>query len=147
LVKGIIELKGMINTYVTVYADGACSGNPGSGAIGVVVLDENDQEVKTCKECIGETTNNRAEYKAVVRGLELAAGICRRKVICFSDSELLVKQLNKTWRIRDKELLKLNVAVNEMVKLFDEVIFQHISRNNQYISKADKLTKEALAGR
>lgn len=137
----------MINTYVTVYTDGACSGNPGPGAIGVVILDENNQEVKTCKECIGETTNNRAEYEAVIRGLELAAGICRKKVICFSDSELLVKQLNKTWRIRNKELLKLNVAVNERVKLFEEVIFQHIRRNNQYIVKADRLTKDALAGK
>ena len=137
----------MINTYVTVYTDGACSGNPGPGAIGVIVLDENNQEVRTWKECIGDTTNNKAEYKAVIRGLELAAGICRRKVICFSDSELLVKQLNKTWRIRNKELLELNIAVNERVKLFEEVIFQHINRNNQYIIKADKLTKDALAGK
>ena len=137
----------MINTYVTVYTDGACSGNPGPGAIGVIILDENNQEVGTCKECIGDTTNNRAEYKAVIRGLELAAGVCRKKVICFSDSELLVKQLNKTWRIRSKELLDLNIAVGERVKLFEEVIFQHTRRNNQYIVKADKLTKDALAGR
>jgi ribonuclease HI len=83
----------------------------------------------------------------VIRGLEVAAGICRRKVTCFSDSELLVKQLNKTWRIKNKELLKLNIEVNERAKLFDEVIFQHIGRNNQHLSKADKLTKDALAGK
>jgi ribonuclease HI len=136
----------MINTYVTVYTDGACSGNPGPGAIGVIVLDENNQEVAAYKACIGETTNNRAEYEGVIKGLELAAGICRRKAVCFSDSQLLVKQLNKTWRIRNKELLKLNIAVNERVKLFDEVIFQHTRRNNQYIIKADRLTQDALAG-
>jgi len=137
----------MINTYVTVYTDGACSGNPGPGAIGVIVLDENGQEVSTCKECIGETTNNRAEYKAVIRGLELAAGICRRKVICFSDSELVVKQLNKTWRIENKELLELNVAVTDRMRLFQEVIFQHVRRSNRHITKTDRLTQEALAGR
>lgn len=137
----------MINTYVTVYTDGACSGNPGPGAIGVIVLDENNQEVAAYKGCIGETTNNRAEYEAVIKGLELAAGICRKKVICFSDSELLVRQLNKRWRIRSKELLKLNMAINERVKLFEEVIFQHTRRNNQHIVKADKLTKDALAGK
>jgi len=137
----------MINTYVTVYTDGACSGNPGPGAIGVIVLDENNQEVATCKECIGETTNNRAKYKAVIQGLKLAAGICRKKVICFSDSELLVRQLNKRWRISNKELLELNVAVNELVNIFEEVIFQHINRNNKYIIKADKLAKDALAGK
>ena len=136
----------MINTYVTVYTDGACLGNPGPGAIGVVILDENSQEVRTCKECIGETTNNRAEYQAVIKGLDLAVGICRKKVICFSDSELLVKQLNKTWRIKNSELLKLNVEVSNRVRLFEEVIFQHISRNNKYITRADRLTKEALAG-
>lgn len=135
----------MINTYVTVYTDGACSGNPGPGAIGVIVLDENNQEVAAYKGCIGETTNNRAEYEAVIKGVELAAGICRKKVICFSDSESLVKQLNKTWRIRNKELLKLNIAVDERGKLLEEVIFQHIKRNNQYIVKADKLTQDALA--
>ena len=137
----------MINTYVTVYTDGACSGNPGPRAIGVIVLDENKQEVATCKDCIGETTNNRAEYEALIRGLKLAAGICRKKVICFSDSELLVRQLNKRWRIKNKELLELNVVVNELVNIFEEVIFQHINRNNQYIVKADKLTKDALAGK
>lgn len=136
----------MINTYVTVYVDGACSGNPGPGAIGIVILDENNQEVTSYKECIGETTNNRAEYKALIKGLDLAVGICRKKVICFSDSELLVKQLNKVWRIKNQELLKLNVEVSNRVGLFDEVVFQHIRRQNKYISKADRLTKNALAG-
>ena len=137
----------MINTYVTVYIDGACLGNPGPGAIGIVVLDENNQELATHRECIGETTCNRAEYKALIKGLDLAVGICRKKVICFSDSELIVKQLNKSWRIKNKELLNLNVEVNNKVRLFEEVIFQHISRHNQYIAKADGLTKEALAGK
>ena len=137
----------MINTYVTVYVDGACSGNPGPGATGVVILDENNQEVASCKECIGETTNNKAEYHALIRGLEIAAGICRRKIICFSDSELIIKQLNKTWRIKNKELLKLNLEVSTRVKLFEEVIFQRINRNNRYIRKADQLAKEALVGK
>ena len=137
----------MINTYVTVFTDGACSGNPGPGAIGVIILDENNQEVATCKDCIGETTNNRAEYHALIRGLELAAGICRKKVICFSDSELMIKQLNKTWRIKNKELLKLNLEVSNRLQLFEEVVFQHSKRTNQYIIKADKLTKDALNGK
>lgn len=137
----------MINTYVTVYIDGACSGNPGPGAIGIVILDENNQELATHRECIGETTCNRAEYQALIKGLDLAVGICRKKVICFSDSELIIKQLNKTWRIRNKELLKLNLEVSNRVKLFEEVILQRINRNNRYISKADKLAKEALVGK
>jgi ribonuclease HI len=136
----------MINTYITVYTDGACSGNPGPGAIGIIILDENNQEVASCKECIGETTNNRAEYLALIKGLDLAAGICRKKVICFSDSELIVKQLNKFWRIKNRELLHLNVEVSNRVGLFEEVVFQYVRRNNPHIAKADRLTKEALAG-
>lgn len=136
----------MINTYVTIYTDGACSVNPGPGAIGVVILDENNQELKTYGECIGETTSNRAEYRALITGLDLAVGICRRKVICFSDSQLMIKQLNRSWRIKNRELLKLNLEVSNRLKLFEEVVFQYASRNNKYISKADRLTKEALAG-
>ena len=78
--------------------------------------------------------------------LDLTAGICRKKVICFSDSELLVKQLNRVWRIKNPELLRLNVEVSNRVRLFDEVVFQHIRRQNKYISKADRLTKNALVG-
>lgn len=144
-----ITIKGqyMINTYVTLYTDGACSGNPGPGAIGIVILDENNQEIKTHGECIGETTGNRAEYHALIKGLDFAAGICRKKVICFSDSQLMVKQLNKSWRIKNSELLKLNIEVSNRVKLFEEVVFQYTTRKNKYISEADRLTKGALAGK
>ena len=137
----------MINTYVTVYTDGACSCNPGPGAIGVVILDENNQELATHKECIGETTGNRAEYQALIKGLDLAVGICRKKVICFSDSQLMIKQLNRSWRIKSRELLKLHLEISNRVSLFEEVIFQYANRNNQYICKADRLTKLALAGK
>ena len=139
-------MPGETITVVKIYADGACSGNPGPGAVGVIVLDENNQELKTCKECIGDSTNNRAEYRALIRGLELAAGICRRKVICFSDNELLIKQLNGQYRIKKAELLKLCLDVKNRAQLFDEVIYQFTPRGNRFIARADRLAKEALAG-
>ena len=139
-------MPGVITSLVKVYSDGACSGNPGPGAVGVVILDENNQELATCKECIGDTTNNRAEYRALIRGLELAAGVCRRKVICFSDNELMVKQLNRQYRIKNAELRKLCIEVQNTARLFDEVIYQHTARTNRYLSKADRLAKEALTG-
>ena len=132
----------MINTYVTVYTDGACSGNPGPGAIGVVVLDENGQEVGTCKECIGETTNNRAEYKAVIRGLELAAGICRRKVICCSDSELVVKQLNGRYRVKNTSLRILYENVVKLTGLLEKFSIQHVPRARS--TEVDSLANKAL---
>lgn len=136
----------MINNYVSVYTDGACSGNPGPGSIGIIVLDENDQELEKCKECIGDTTNNRAEYYALIKGLEIATRYCRKKVICYSDNELMIKQLNRQYRIKRPELYKLCVEVNNKAQLFEEVIYQHVRRTNRHISKADKLAKEALAG-
>lgn len=139
-------MPGVVTTVVKVYTDGACSGNPGPGAVGVIVLDENNQELAACKECIGDTTNNRAEYRALIRGLELAAGVCRRKVICFADNELIVKQLNRQYRIKNAELRKLCIEVQNIARLFDEVIYQYTPRNNRYLGKADKLAKEALAG-
>jgi len=139
-------MPGVITNVVKVYTDGACSGNPGPGAIGVIVLDENNQELGACKECIGDTTNNRAEYRALIRGLELAAGVCRRKVICFSDNELIVKQLNRQYRIKNAELRKLCIEVQNTARLFDEVIYQYTPRTNRYLGKADKLAKEALTG-
>jgi len=139
-------MPGVRTTVVKVYTDGACSGNPGPGALGVIVLDENNQELERCKECIGDTTNNRAEYRALIRGLEVAAGICRRKVICLSDNEVVIKQLNGQYRIKTPELLKLCLDVKSKAQLFDEVVYQHIPRTNQYIGKADRLAKEALAG-
>lgn len=132
---------------VEVYTDGACAPNPGSGAIGAIVLDENGQERETCSEYISdETTSNRAEYKALIRGLELAAGVCTWKAICFSDSSLMIKQLNRNWRIRNKELLELNKEVRVIAGLFKEVKYRFASRDNPHIKKADRLAKEALFG-
>ena len=56
-------MPGVITSLVKVYSDGACSGNPGPGAVGVVILDENNQELATCKECIGEVKRLRQEIK------------------------------------------------------------------------------------
>lgn len=139
-------MTGVITTVIKVYVDGACPGNRGPGAIGVIILDENNNELKTFKEPIGDTTNNQAEYHALIRGLELAAGICRRRVICLSDSELVIRQVNRQYRIRNAELLNLCCVVEERARLFDEVVYQHVSKTNQYLCRADKLAKEALSG-
>ncbi|MFC1865797.1 ribonuclease HI family protein [Chloroflexota bacterium] len=138
-------MANIITSIIKIYVDGACSGNPGPGSIGIVILDENNNEITTCKECVGDTTNNRAEYRALMRGLEIGAGICRRKAICYSDSELVVKQLNGLNRIKKPELLLLFMEVKKRSQLFEEVIYQHMVRTNQYITKADRLAQEALS--
>ena len=131
---------------VRLYTDGGCHGNPGPGAIGVLLLDQNNAELETYKECIGHTTNNRAEYLALIKGLDLAAKHCRKTVYCFSDSELIVKQMSSQYRLKKEELRKLFHEVKDKERAFDRVVYTHVSRNNQYIKKADKLTSDALNG-
>ena len=70
---------------VRLFTDGGSRGNPGPGAIGLLILDERNNEIDSFKECIGHTTNNRAEYQALIKGLDLAARHTRDKVYCYLD--------------------------------------------------------------
>ena len=140
-------MSSSIVTEVRLYTDGACRGNPGAGAIGVMVLDQNKRELESFKECVGYTTNNRAEYHALIRGLDLAAKHCRKTVYCFSDSELIVKQLNGQFRLKNDELRRLFHEVKDKERAFERVIYKYVSRNNEYIKKVDMLANNALDGR
>lgn len=134
-----------LNKFVKIYTDGACRPNPGQGAIGILILNEKNQELAAHKKFIGYTTSNRAEYQALIQGLELALGKCTWKAICYSDSSLMIKQLNHRWRIRDRELLELNKNVRATeIQFKEKVDYRFTSRNDPYIKIADKLAKEAL---
>ena len=134
-----------LNKFVKIYTDGACRPNPGQGAIGILILNEKNQELATGKKCIGKTTNNGAEYHALLQGLELALGHCTWKAICYSDSSLIINQLNHDWRIKNRELLELNKNVRATeIQFKEKVEYRFTSRDNPYIKRADKLAKEAL---
>ena len=130
-----------------IYSDGGSRGNPGAGAIGIIFLDENKKKIGQNKEVIGEVTNNQAEYKALIKALELATSYCRYKIVCFLDSELVVKQITGQYRIKNEKLRDLFYQVKEKEKAFQEVVYNHVKRNNQYIQQADKLVNDALNGR
>jgi ribonuclease HI len=133
--------------HVKVYIDGGCRGNPGPGAIGVLVLDGDGNELRRDAECIGDTTNNRAEYHAVIKGLSVCAEYTRGKVTLYSDSELVVKQMNGRWRLKNNELRELFVRVRQYAMVFEEVVYTHVKRTNPYIEKVDRALNEALEGR
>ena len=135
-----------INT-LYVYTDGGSRGNPGHSAIGIVFFDENKTKIAEYKECIGEGTNNQAEYKALIKGLELATAHCRRKIMCFLDSELVVRQLSGSYRIKNEKLRELFYILKDRERAFDEVVYNHVGRTNQFIQYADKLVSDALDGR
>lgn len=131
---------------VKLFCDGGCHGNLGSGAIGWLILDNQNQELCKRAVCIGDTTNNRVEYRALVAGLDECAKYTRGRVTCFMDSELVVKQMNGAWRLKNDRLRELFYEARNEEGAFEQVIYQHVKRDNPFIRKVDRLVNEALEG-
>lgn len=129
---------------LNIYTDGGSRGNPGPSAIGIVIVCENQNIIHTHKECIGEGTNNQAEYKALIKALQLARTYCTKKVSCVSDSELLVRQLTGVYGIKNEKLRHLFDEIKKLEKAFDEVTYTHVRREHKFIVIADRLVNEAL---
>lgn len=126
-----------------VYTDGGSRGNPGPAAIALVIC--NKKKILTeFKEYIGEATNNVAEYRALIKALEIAVDYCRKEIFCFSDSQLLIRQLNGQYKIKAKHLLNLFHELKNREKSFERVVYNHVRRNNKFITRADKLVNLAL---
>lgn len=125
-----------------IYTDGGARGNPGPAGIGAVAYDEKKKVIFKLKEFIGRATNNQAEYKAVIAALAKAKEAGAPELEFYLDSELVVKQLNREYRVRDKDLAPLFVKVYNAVLGFKKVTFKHIRREQN--KEADKLVNEAL---
>lgn len=128
---------------VVVCFDGASRGNPGRAAIGVVVL-EDGVPIREIAETIGETTNNVAEYRALLRGLQEAAALGARAVRICSDSELVVRQLEGQYRVRSAALAPLHREALLRMRQFDRVAVVHVPRTHN--RGADALANRALDG-
>jgi ribonuclease HI len=126
---------------VKLYIDGASRGNPGEAGIGVVLCNEVGEPVKEISESVGVATNNVAEYRALIRGLEEARALGADTVQVYTDSELLAKQLNGHYGVHSPHLQPLYCRVRSLLRLFKNVTIQHIPRaQNQ---RADALAKAA----
>ena len=123
-----------------IYTDGASRGNPGPAAIGVVIRDEQGRVIARISEAIGRTTNNRAEYFALIAGLEEALRLGAERVDLRMDSELIVRQL--TGKYRSKELKALHKQTHQLLLKFKSYSIQHIPRERN--KDADALTRHAL---
>ncbi|HYM69139.1 MAG TPA: ribonuclease HI family protein [bacterium] len=126
---------------VTVCIDGASRGNPGRAAIGVVVL-RHGRAVREIGEPIGVTTNNVAEYRALLRALEEAASLGARRVRVQSDSELLVRQLLGQYKVRSEQLVPLHRTARARLRAFDDVAIVRVPREQN--RAADALANRAL---
>lgn len=124
-------------------SDGGARGNPGPGAIGVIVRDEGKILTRYSSK-IGTTTNNVAEYEALIKALELASRYTKNELTCFLDSELVVKQLLGEYRVRKPELLKLFLKVQKLQENFKSIRYKHISRWDKFQRIVDELVNEEL---
>ncbi|MDI6760141.1 MAG: ribonuclease HI family protein [Candidatus Brocadiaceae bacterium] len=127
---------------IVLYVDGAARGNPGKAGIGVVLRDKRDKVIEEAGQYIGETTNNVAEYRALLEGLKrsLARGV--KGVEIFSDSELMVKQINGEYRVKSQSLLHLYMEAMKLLSSLTHWKIAHISRERN--SRADALANMAI---
>ncbi len=129
---------------ITLYTDGASRGNPGPAAIGVWI----ETLGKTYGVTIGETTNNDAEYQALIFGLKKIKSLIgnarakRTRVQCFLDSELVVRQLNHEYKITDAQMQQHFMTIWNLMLDFDSVTFTHVPRAKNRI--ADRAANDAL---
>lgn len=124
-----------------IYTDGGARGNPGPAGIGVVIK-EGGKIVKEYGKYIGETTNNQAEYRALISALQSAKEMGGTEIDLNMDSELIVKQLKGEYRVRDAGLSPLYLQVHNLRAGFRKFFVTHIRREKN--KEADGLVNEAI---
>lgn len=139
-----------------IYTDGGARGNPGLAACGAVIKNEKGEVVLKASKFIGIATNNQAEYKALILALEKAREILNsgenakslvknKNLECHLDSELVVKQLNGEYKIKNEGLKPLFAQARNLISKFDSVKFIYIPREQN--KSADKLVNKELDAR
>ena len=127
---------------LVVNVDGGARGNPGPAAIAAVVATEGGELLTERGEVIGSATNNVAEYRALLLGLELARELGAREVDLVGDSELVVRQVRGEYRVKDAGLRELHAQVRAAIEGFDRWSIRHVRREEN--AAADRLVNEAL---
>ena len=124
------------------YFDGACEPNPGEMGIGVVVYNENDEKIMELSEKCGFGTNIKAEYQAIIRGLEELSKIYSDNLLVKGDLELAIKQLNNEWKVKQDDIILLYNKIKELEKRFKSVEYEWNKREEN--KEADLLSAKSL---
>jgi ribonuclease HI/probable phosphoglycerate mutase len=132
----------MINDRCVLYSDGASRGNPGHGGAGAVLMTEKGEVLLTVHQYLGLCTNNVAEYKALIYGLEGAVKQGCRRIEILMDSELLVRQINNVYRVKNANLIDLMKEVRKWLARFEAYEVKHIRRTQNML--ADQLANQAI---
>lgn len=129
---------------VIVFSDGASRGNPGPSAIAFMVLSGDGRVLKGFSRSVAIGTNNQAEYKALIRALEAASEFTDQDVACRLDSQLVVKQLNGEYKVRNPVLKDLWLRVNDLKRRFRTVSFEYVPRTNSDMQRVDEMANKTL---
>lgn len=136
---------------ITIFTDGGSRGNPGPAAVGAQIIDARGTVIREVSEAIGNATNNFAEYYAVMRGLQTAKEVFGKstrdmQVELKLDSELVKKQLNGEYEIKEPGLVPYFIEIHNMrVASFPKLTYTHVSR--EFNKEAERLVSEALGAK
>ncbi len=122
--------------------DGASRGNPGHAAAGVVIEDATGRLLARGKKYLGKLTNNQAEYQALILGLQSVARYEPSLVRVYMDSELIVKQMNGSYRVKNMDIKPLYEEARRHCEILSSISFDHVDRSENHL--ADALANEAL---
>lgn len=122
---------------VHIFTDGGSRGNPGESASGYVILTPDGAVIESGGEYLGITTNNQAEYQAVKLALQKAFNYAPKVIKFFIDSELVVRQMNGLYRIRNRDLWPIHNDISQLAKKFEEVSFTHVRRELNKLADAE----------
>lgn len=131
-----VGMKGVL------FTDGGARGNPGPAGIGAVLKDASGEVIGEIAEGIGETTNNVAEYSALIAGLEMALDRGVTEIEVFMDSELVISQLKGEWKIKNDRLRSLAVKARALLNRFEPHTLEHVRR--ELNSDADRLANQGM---
>jgi len=124
------------------FVDGGARGNPGPAGIGVRLETPDGDLVEELADAIGNATNNQAEYEALIAGLELAIDRGIKELVVFADSELIVRQVNGQYRVKDAKLQPLHARAARLLHELPDVEIRHVPREQN--AEADRLVNEAI---
>jgi ribonuclease HI len=140
--SGDIPTKAMLLEEAKLYTDGGSRGNPGDSACAFVICEMDDTVVEKSGYYMGMATNNQAEYYGMIKGLERGRDLGIDKVNLFSDSQLVVNQMNGFYKVKNQELTPLHHQLKELAQSFEKISFTHVPRELNKI--ADKEVNRIL---
>lgn len=125
-------------------SDGGARGNPGPGAIGIIIRKDNEILTKYSQFIGRNVTNNIAEYESLIKALELASKFTNEEITCILDSELVVNQLLGKYKVKNTQLMELFLKIQKLQENFKKIKYQHVNRIDKYQQMADEILNEEL---